>query len=1109
MRPAPRPMRAKATLRSSSRQPTATALPAAALSALALETPLVNAPVSDVYAAYQPQRIAIEGAQPHPTALVESLAMASVAPPVVRARPVLPPKLIESGDLSAAQLETVIYARAAHERWLEGRWTIDAETHAVSPAGEDEAGAVRFRAGFFLGDGTGCGKGRQAAAVILDNWLSGRRRALWISKSEALLEDARRDWRDIGGAPTDIRPLSSWKPGEEVSAASGILFATYATLRSVGRDGSSRLDQMVQWLTEDRPDGEAGEWGPVIVFDESHAMGNAAGGANTGRGASKPSQQGLRGLRLQVQIPEARVFYASATGATTVENLAYATRLGLWGAHPAYPFANREAFLTAMHAGGVAAMEVVARDLKAMGLYLARSLSFEGVEYEMLTHELTADQRALWDEWAGAFRIIHHNLEKALRATNLVDEDGTSNNAQAKSAVMSRFEGLKQRFFNHLLTGFKTPSLIAHARQDLADGRSVVIQLVSTGEALLNRRLDALGPDDEDGISGMSFTPAENVLDYLHEAFPVNMQRVVEDENGNLSTAPVMDPETGAPVISQEALRLREETIEKLAMAESVPAALDQIIEAFGEEMVAEATGRTKRPLFRTEGGERRIVIASRSASASNSETKAFMDGTKRIMVFSEAGGTGRSYHAALSAANQQQRVHYLLEPGWKADAAVQGLGRSHRSAQASTPIFRVLSTDVKGEKRFISTIARRLDTLGALTKGQRQTGSQGLFRAEDSLESDLARRALRGFYRRIIAGKAQSVTSEAFTALTGLKLTAQDGAPLEDMPPMARFLNRLLALEIGRQNEIFSEFEEILAGMTEAAREAGSLDIGVETIRASRLQETSRREIACDERTGAVSELVEMERADPVEVLALDEALDRHKKAIGWFLHYQSGEPVFAHRAASEVMEDGTLIPQVTLYGVERKWRVSREEFENGSFQEMDAEAFFEAWSERVGMAPVERVTRFFILTGLLLPLWKHLPQENQKIWRAVTDSGASVLGRVLTPEEAGRLSGVLAPVAVQDAASLLAAVTEQKRRIPLQNGAVIALRRAGGGERIEIENAPREHLAALKAIGCFTEIIAWKTRVFIPAGDEARHVLEAVLKITPLTGEAAPKAA
>ena len=97
---------------------------------------------------------------------------------------------------------------------------------------------------------------------------------------------------------------------------------TYATLRSAERQGkASRLQQVIDWLG----DGFDG----VIAFDESHAMANAAGSKGE-RGDTKPSQQGLAGLRLQHAVPDARVLYVSATGATVVANLAYAVRLGLW-----------------------------------------------------------------------------------------------------------------------------------------------------------------------------------------------------------------------------------------------------------------------------------------------------------------------------------------------------------------------------------------------------------------------------------------------------------------------------------------------------------------------------------------------------------------------------------------------------------------------------------------------------------------------------------------------------------------------------------------------------------------------------------------------------------
>lgn len=406
-------------------------------------TPRSNEAISDVYARYAPQRLLVEAAQPHPTTLVESLAMASVAPPlpqVTQGDIRLPGAVITEGLMSDAQLETVIMAETAFGCDLPGRFT-QSEDHRLMRA-DDNPEASLYRKGYFLGDGTGCGKGRQVAGLILAGWGAGRRKAAWISRSASLVEDARRDWSDLGGAPTDIHALSKWSTDEAIQIREGILFVTYATLRAVAQSGATRLEQVLEWLGSD--------FDGVIAFDEAHAMQNAGGGTNT-RGNTGPSQQGLAGLRLQHGLPRARVLYVSATGATEVSNLAYAGRLGLWGSGVEYPFASREAFVTAMEAGGVAAMEVVARDLKALGLYTARALSFEGVEYDVLEHELTPDQITIYDTWASAFRTIHQNLQAALAATGVSNPDGSSEQGAgtAKSAAMSAFESTKQRFLYH------------------------------------------------------------------------------------------------------------------------------------------------------------------------------------------------------------------------------------------------------------------------------------------------------------------------------------------------------------------------------------------------------------------------------------------------------------------------------------------------------------------------------------------------------------------------------------------------------------------------------------------------------------------------------------
>src|SRR3546814_4422522 len=110
-------------------------------------------------------------------------------------------------------------------------------------------------------------------------------------------------------------------------------------------------------------------------------------------------------------------------------------------------------------------------------------------------------------------------------------------------------------------------------------------------------------------------------------------------------------------------------------------------------------------PILRLPDGSQKLQ--SRSPSACMADADAFMNGAKRILVFSDAGGTGRSYHASLDHQNQQRRVHFLLEPGWRADRAVQGLGRTNRNNQAEPTIFRPVTTDRRGDRRFLTQIGR------------------------------------------------------------------------------------------------------------------------------------------------------------------------------------------------------------------------------------------------------------------------------------------------------------------------------------------------------------------------------------------------------------------
>ncbi len=548
-----------------------------------------------MYEPYRLQSIHIPDARPHPDRLVESIAMASVAPPKPSYRPHLPKGVVTSGDLSDAQLESVIYAGEAHSGYLAGHWTVDSSFGNLTAVAADTDKAVRLRRGWFLGHGTEAGKGRQAAGIILDNWLKGRRRHVWISKSDKLIEDAQRDWSALGQEKLLVTPLSRFRQGKPITLREGILFTTFATLRTDEREGKrSRVQEIVDWLSEgDDNDGAIDEsrlFDGVIIFDEGHAMANAAGGKSD-RGDRAASQQGRAGLRLQRALPDARVVYVSATGASEVESLGYAERLGLWGSAD-FPFPTRSEFIAAIEDGGVAAMEVLARDLKAMGLYASRSLSFEGVEYEILEHELTPEQVGIYDAYAGAFQVVHNHLDAAMEAAGITGQSGTLNK-QAKSAARSAFESSKQRFFNHLLTSMKTPSLLAAIEQDLDGGHCAIVQIISTGQALTERRLTQI-PTEEWGDLQVDVTPREYVIDYLMHSFPIQLFEEFSDDDGNITSRAVYD-DKGSPVICREAERRRDDLVERLGSLPAIPTALDQIVQHLGADRVAEITGRSRR----------------------------------------------------------------------------------------------------------------------------------------------------------------------------------------------------------------------------------------------------------------------------------------------------------------------------------------------------------------------------------------------------------------------------------------------------------------------------------------------------------------------------------
>jgi hypothetical protein len=663
--------------------------------------------------------------------------------------------------------------------------------------------------------------------------------------------------------------------------------------------------------------------------------------------------------------------------------------------------------------------------------------------------------------------------------------------SKAKTVALSQFWSHQQRFFNYLFTAQKTLSLIQAIERDLQAGHACVVQLISTNEAMLERKLSQIPTDQWDDLQ-IDISPKEYVMEYLLHSFPTQLHEKYEDEEGQTRSRPVIDAQ-GNPVHCQQALAIKQGIIEDLALLPPVPTALDAILWHFGTDNVAECTGRTQRIVKEGE----RLKLEKRSSKANIAETQAFMNDQKRILVFSTAGGTGRSYHSDANCANQRLRRHYLLEAGWQASVATQGLGRTNRSNQVQPPVFIPVTTNVKGEKRFISAIARRLDSLGALTKGSRKTGSQNLWRETDNLENVYARAALRDLYQQLYRNQIEGLSLDQFEAKTGLKLTTTQGALREELPPIKQFLNRLLALEIEQQNLLFGRFEQLLEARVQEALDNGSYETGVESLQADGFRIIEERELFTH-LTGGKTLAIKIERRDKINKISLDEALCWSDTKFFW--NARSNNVALGQRTFSGWNIDGSMSFRMRLYSPDREYQVKTDdELAKSHWEEIPVEQWSFYWEQSLCELPAYSYRTFYLIVGLLLPIYSKLPKDNPRIYRLQADDGRILLGRYVSESN---INGVYRHFGLLGTNSLLPQelweACYHRHEVHSIGSGDWKLRaaRVAGQFRLEITGVhQREQVQALTHLGCFSEIIQHQLRVFVPTvKEEAIAILESL---------------
>jgi len=371
--------------------------------------------------------------------------------------------------------------------------------------------------------------------------------------------------------------------------------------------------------------------------------------------------------------PDSPLLCMSATFASHIEGLRLlAPRLGLVG--PGLIFKCFDELKNALGKHKETGLELLTAQLSHEGLFLARCISYHGTRAEHLSCTMSAEHEKLYETCAKIYADLWD--------TGLYES----------KFPKGYYVGSKVRFFKSLLLLAKLPDVVARVRSELAKGQQVVVTVLGTSEAALKRA----DPDEVEVSGGVS---------------------ALRDEV--MGTIEYGRTKCGAGAKDIMLLNSIAARVDQLPLSRY--GALDQFKHQLREHGVAELTGRSNE-LKWDEG--RKGWFPQKMANDIVAARRLFQNGSCKVALVSGAASTGISLHDTGDSSGEScPRTMILFELPWSAAAALQLLGRVHRSAQLSQPLF-ITTAITTAEQRFSAAVAQRLRQLGALTTGdQRDDG--------------------------------------------------------------------------------------------------------------------------------------------------------------------------------------------------------------------------------------------------------------------------------------------------------------------------------------------------------------------------------------------------
>jgi hypothetical protein len=689
-----------------------------------------------------------------------------------------------------------------------------------------------------IGDQTGIGKGRQAAAMIRWAILNGKI-PVFFTKDPKLFTDMYGDLKDIN---TTIKPFIMGEPARAsiVDGTTGRLL-----IRAPGKQVQDREMQRIQelglkgagydaiFLTYSQINSRnarqlfleqmAKQNPTVVILDEAH---EAAGDNETSmqaafisggqvRRGSGPDQQRITvpGL-LQTagtKAGQGGVLYLSATYAKRSENMPVYFRTGLSKAADSFT-----QIVSAMKKGGVAIQQAVSEALAISGQYVRRERDFTGVSYAVKRVKV-ADEAKLIEQVDDITSVLHEIVmfsKKVIAAVEAAGEGSATAMTDAQSD-MTDFAAIVHNQVGQMLLAAKADEIVSEALSAAQKGEKPLVAIMNTMESFLDQYTD------EKGIR-----PGQPIQLRWHELLKYALSRTLR------MSVDLPDGGTQISYLDPKELGLENEFNAIVAQADDISSEfpvspIDYIIQklnASGVKMV-ELTGRTSGIQYSDFKEGKGTYVVFKKANK-NSVVNGFNNATYDGMLLNASGSTGLSAHASEKFKDQRPRTMVIGQPALDINVFMQTLGRIFRTGMVMRGLdennqpfgakYIHLILPLQAEMRPAAMAARKMKSLNANTTAD--TDNAIKIEAEDLFNRY-------GDY--VVANYLDGDEELQDATRLGVEHN-EDGSVKVESDIARKFTGRMAMLPNAQQEKIYGEIIPQYKALIQQLKEMGDYDLEI-----------------------------------------------------------------------------------------------------------------------------------------------------------------------------------------------------------------------------------------------------------------------------------------